>query len=115
MDEEERMGREPEWRVDEAATSAEVTQDPAPLDESPSEGRVVFEDEDGHRRQLPEDMSRLSTEQRDAALAAMSQALRAGPPDFARVAAIERLTEMHAAGRISAEQFEKERRRLESY
>jgi len=36
----------------------------------------------------------------------MSQALRAGPPDFARVAAIERLTEMHAAGRISEEQFE---------
>lgn len=115
MDWKKRMGRKPEWRVDEAATSAEVTQDPAPLDAPPSQGRVVFEDEDGNHRRLPEDLSRLSTEQRDAALAAMSQALRAGPPDFARVAAIERLTEMHAAGRISEEQFEKERRRLESY
>lgn len=52
---------------------------------------------------------------RDAALAAMSQALGAAPPDVARMAAIERLTELRAAGRISEEQYRDERRRLESY
>lgn len=56
-----------------------------------------------------------SEEERDAALAAMSQALGAAAPDVARVAAIERLTELRAAGRISEEQYRKERRRLESY
>lgn len=56
-----------------------------------------------------------SAEQRDAAIAAMSQALGAAPPDLARMAAVERLTEMRAAGTISAEQYRKERRRLESY
>lgn len=111
-----RMGRRLTWRVDERATSAELAADPAaPLPSDSGEGRVVYVDENGRSRRLPADLGELSAEERDAAIAATSQALGAGPPDYARTAAIERLTELRAAGRISEEQFHKERRRLEDY
>ena len=61
------------------------------------------------------DRAGMTPEQRDAALDAASQALGAAPREHARVAAIERLTELRAAGTISQEQFERERRRLEAY
>ncbi|MDP1850194.1 MAG: hypothetical protein Q8K79_20575 [Solirubrobacteraceae bacterium] len=77
-------------------------------------GRVVYVDEHGQARRLPADLSELSPESRDAAIAAMSQALGARP-DAARVAALERLTELRAAGRMSEEQYRRERRRIEEY
>jgi hypothetical protein len=70
-------------------------------------------DENGRR--LPADLSELTAEQRDAALGAMSEALGRAPLDYARMAAIERLTEMRAQGRITQEHFERERRRLQEY
>jgi hypothetical protein len=76
---------------------------------------MVYTDDDGRSRYLPADPGGLAAEQRDAAIAGLSQALGAGGPDVARRAAIERLTEIRAAGRISEEQYRKERRRLESY
>lgn len=118
MDWKKRLGRKLTWRVDEDATSADVLEGRAtPRDPSdPSGGgRVVFVDENGERRRLPGDMSQLRAEERDAAIAGMAQALGAGPPDQARMAAIERLTELRAEGKISEEQFHKERRRLEDY
>ena len=42
-------------------------------------------------------------------------ALGAAPADEARLAAVERLTELRAAGSISEETFTRERRRLEEY
>ena len=111
-----RLGRRLTWRVDERATSADLAAGPAaPLPPASGEGRVVYVDENGRPRRLPADLRELSAEERDAAIAATSQALGAGPPDYARTAAIERLTELRAAGRISEEQFHKERRRLEDY
>jgi hypothetical protein len=68
-----------------------------------------------HGRRLPDDLGALTAEQRDAALSAMSQALGGASPDYARLAAIERLTEMRSAGTITQEFFERERRRLEQY
>ena len=118
VDWKKRLGRKLTWRVDEDATSADALEGRAtPWDPSnPSGGgRVVFVDEDGEQRRLPDDMSQLRAEERDAAIAGMAQALGAGPPDQARMAAIERLTELRAAGKISEEQFHKERRRLEDY
>lgn len=75
----------------------------------------MYTDENGRQRRLPADLAELTADQRAAALAAMSQALGAGPADAARTAAIERLTEIRAAGRISEEQYRKERRRLIDY
>lgn len=116
MDWKRRLGRKLVWRVDERATSAELMPDPAaPLRPPGADGRVVYVDESGQRRRLPADLGELSDEERDAAIAAMSQALGAAPPELARTAAIERLTEMRAAGRIGEEQYQRERRRLEDY
>ena len=116
MDWKQRLGRKLTWRVDENATAADAIEDRAtPRDPSAGGGRVVFVDESGEQRRLPDDMSQLRPEERDAAIEGMSQALGAGPPDQARMAAIERLTELRAAETITEEQFQKERRRLEDY
>ncbi len=110
-----RLGRKLTWRVDDEAMAAELTPDSPPLGEGPAGGRVVFEDENGRPRRLPADVGELTPEQRNAAIEAMSQALGAPAPDYARTAAIERLTELRASGRMTEEQFQKERRRLEDY
>lgn len=116
MEAEEPQEEDLGWRVDEGATSAEIVDDPAPLSPGPAEGRVVFRDEAGRRTRLPADLSQLSPRSRDAALQAMGNALRSGPPqNIAVMAALERLSQMRAAGKISEEQYEKERERLENY
>ena len=110
-----RLGRKLTWRIDDDAMAADLTPDSPSLGEGPAGGRVVFQDENGQLRRLPADIGELTNEERDAAIAAMSHALGAPSPDNARMAAIERLTELRAAGRMTEEQFQKERRRLEDY
>ena len=110
-----RLGRKLTWRVDDDAMAAELTPDAPPLGAGPPGGRVVYSDEHGQRHRLPADLGELTAEERDAAIDAMSQALGAPPRDYARAAAIERLTELRAAGRMTEEQFQKERRRIEDY
>ena len=110
-----RLGRKLTWRVDDDAMAAELTADSPPLGAGPPGGRVIFEDENGQPRRLPADLGGLTAEERDAAIEAMSQALGAQTRDDARTAAIERLTELRAAGRMPEEQFQKERRRIEDY
>lgn len=110
------LGRKLVWRVDDSATHAGLTSDEAAVPgRPPGHGCVVYIDEDGRRRRLPADLAELTAEQRDAAITALSQGLGAAPPDAARMAAIERLTEIRASGRISEEQYSRERRRLERY
>ena len=104
------------WRVDREATMDDLTADPhAPLRPPDGRGRMVYVDEQGQRRRLPPNLDELSPRQRDAAIAALAQELGAAPADQARMAAIERLTELRAAGRISDEDYRRERRRLEEY
>ena len=111
-----RDGRRLDWRADETATLDDLRADPTePLQPHDGGGRVVYVDDDGQRRRLPADLSRLTPEERDAAIRATSQVPGAGAPDTARIAAIERLTEIRAAGRISEENYLRERRRLENY
>jgi hypothetical protein len=116
VDRSKRNDEKIDWTVDEAATTDDLLADPeAPLRPPEGGGRVVFVDESGAQRRLPPNLGELSRAQRDAALSAMSRALGAGPQDYAKTAAIERLTELRAAGKISDEKFERERRRLENY
>lgn len=75
-------------------------------------GEVVYVDEHGRRRRLPADLDELTPEQRRAAVAALSSALGAPDPDYARLAAVERLTELRAAGRLTEENYQRERKRL---
>ncbi len=99
--------RDPVWKVDEAESKDRLVE--------PGEragGKLVYVDEDGRRRRLPADMSTLTPAERRAATAALSSALGAPDPDYARLAAVERLTEMRAAGTLSEENYNRERRRL---
>ncbi len=99
--------RDPVWKVDEAESKDRLLE---PGDRPG--GKIVYVDEDGRRRRLPADMSTLTPAQRRAATAALSSALGAPDPDYARLAAVERLTEMRAAGTVSEENYNRERRRL---
>jgi hypothetical protein len=56
-----------------------------------------------------------SVEELAARATELSEVLGAAPVDEARLAAIERLTEMRAAGSISEEDFAREKRRLQAY
>lgn len=116
MDWKERLGRKLGWVVDDSATMEDLAADPtAPLKPPGGGGRVVYVDADGNKRRLPADLDELHPDERDAAIEAMSQALGAPPPDVARTAAIERLTELRAEGKISEDAYRRERRRLERY
>jgi len=99
--------RKPAWKVD-AAQSLARSLEPG---ERPG-GRLVYVDEHGQRHLLPADMAQLTPEELRAATAALSSALGAPDPDYARLAAVERLTEMRAAGTLSEENYKRERRRL---
>ncbi len=67
------------------------------------------------RRQGDASGEQESVEQLSARAVELAEVLGAAPVDEARVAAIERLTELRAAGSISDEDFAREKRRLEAY
>lgn len=96
-----------DWKVDKEESLARLRKA-----DDPHGGRLVYVDEDGRHRRLPADISTLTREERRAAANALSAALGAPDPDYARLAAVERLTEMRAAGTLSEENFNRERRRL---
>ena len=66
-------------------------------------------------RRVTEALSGASREDIAAAADYLSERMGKAPPDDAKAAAIERLTEMHAAGKISTENFEREKKRLSEY
>ncbi len=68
-----------------------------------------------HRSPAPTDQGDATVDELAAAAAELSSALGAVPIEEARLAAIERLTELRAAGKISAEAFARERQRLLDY
>ncbi len=104
----------PVWKVDRDESIARAAERPDhEATGKPGAGKLVYIDEYGQRRHLPADLSRLSTDERDAAIGALSAALGADP-DYATIAALERLAEMHASGAISEEIYLREKRRLES-
>lgn len=104
----------PVWKVDRDESIARAAEGPdREAAGGPGTGKLVYTDEHGRRRHLPADLSRLSTDERDAAIGALSSALGADP-DYATIAALERLAEMHASGAISEEIYLREKRRLES-
>jgi len=113
---EDRPGAPPTWYIDAADSIARAQREsPAgrPLGVGP--GMLTYVDENGKRHQLPENLRNLSVEERQAALAALSSAAGAPPPDAARIAALERLNELRAAGAVSEENYAREKRRLMDY
>jgi Short C-terminal domain len=106
----DRSNGKPQWRVDEEESRARLPEEDHWEPPKPGgEGKLVYVDEQGQHRRLPVDMT---VEERDAASAALSSALGGPSPDDARLAAIERLNELRAAGVFSEEDFNREKRRL---
>lgn len=102
--------REAGWEVDKEESLGRLRRG-----EEPPGGRLSYVDEHGRHRRLPADLGALTPEERRAAVGALSRALGGPDPDDARLAAVERLTEIRAAGRMSEEDFVRERRRLMGY
>ncbi len=105
----DQSGQDPAWKVDPEESHAHLVKPDEPG------GKLVYVDEHGRRRRLPADVGTLPPHERRAAAAALSSALGAPDPGYARVAALERLAEMRAAGTLSKENYERERRRLMDY
>ncbi len=103
----------PVWRVDATASRARLqdTGGEEPAAEA-GMGKLVYTDEHGRQRRLPADLSELSAQEIRAAAKASSYELGAVEPNYVQVVAIERLNELHAAGRFSAEDYLREKRRI---
>lgn len=98
----------PDWRVDADASRARLSD---PADDAPG-GKLVYTDEQGRQRRLPADMSELSSGEAAAAARALSYELGAVEPSYAQIVALERLSELHASGAFSDEDYDREKRRL---
>jgi len=104
----------PVWEVDQEATRARLRRE-ATSGTGPGEaggGKMAYTDQHGDLRRLPADMGELTGPELGAAARALSQELGAPSPDYARIAAVERLNELHAAGAVSEENYNREKRRL---
>ena len=77
--------------------------------EAAAEGDVSSRE---HRDRVTAAMRGASVEELAAAAAALSSALGAAPAGDARAAALERLTELRAAGSITDENYARETRRI---
>lgn len=109
----EESAAQADWRVDAEASRARLRgmiKKPGP--EQGDGGMLLFTDEQGRQRRLPEDLSRLSSEEVAAAARAMSYELGAPEPSYAQIAAIEHLNELRASGAVSDENYLREKRRL---
>ena len=104
----------PVWEVEQEMTRARLRRE-ATSGTGPGEaggGKMVYTDQHGQRRRLPADMSEVTGPELGAAAQALSSELGAPSPDYARIAAVERLNELHAAGAVSEENYIREKRRL---
>lgn len=70
------------------------------------------DDRDRRREPSPEAAGEERGDDVTERLSQLSQALGGAPPDEARIAAVERLTELRAEGKVSEENYRRERRRL---
>jgi hypothetical protein len=112
-DREGESGNPPVWRIDEVASRRRLRDIFAGKTPAHGDGgKLIYTDEQGRQRRLPEDMSSLSTAEIMAVARATSQHLGAAPPGDARIAALERLNEMRASGMVSEENYLREKRRL---
>ncbi len=103
----------PVWEVDQEATRARLRVEASRTGPGKAGGgKMIYADQQGKHRRLPADMSELTGAELGAAAAALSAELGGQTPDYARIAAIERLTELRAAGAVSEENFIREKRRL---
>ena len=114
--EEGELERDPVWRVEGEESMDSLLEQTSPSDaRADGEGMMIYTDEHGRRRRIPAERGALSSGELRAAAAALRADLGGPTPDYARMAAIERLTELRASGKMSEEDFLREKKRLENY
>ncbi len=108
--------KKPVWNVEGEESMDRMLKEPYPSDpNAPHAGKITFTDEQGRRRRIPSQRGVLSSGELGAAADALHRDLGGPARDYARVAAIERLTELRASGKMSEEDFLREKKRIESY
>jgi hypothetical protein len=108
--------QDPVWKVEGEASMDSLLGQTSPEDaRAEGEGMMIYTDEHGRRRRIPAERGALSRGELRAASNALQADLGAAPVDYARMAAIERLTELRASGKMSEEDFLREKKRLENY
>lgn len=114
--EEGQPGQDPVWKVEGEESMDSLLEQSSTGDARPDgEGMMIYTDEHGRRRRIPAERGAWSGSELRGAAGALHRDLGAPPLDYARRAAIERLTELRAAGRMSEEEFLREKKRLENY
>ncbi len=112
----EEPDRDPVWKVEGEASMDSLLEQTSPSDaRSDGEGMMIYTAEHGQRRRIPAQRGALSSGELRAAAGALRADLGEAPVDYARMAAIERLTELRASGKMSEENFLREKKRLENY
>lgn len=115
-DEDEAFDAEPVWKVEGEESMDKLLEQPSPNDpNAEGGGMMIFTDERGQRRRIPAERGALSGGELRAAANALQADLGGPAADYARIAAIERLTELRASGKMSEEDFVREKKRLENY
>ena len=115
-EEEAEPEKDPVWKVEgEETMDSLVEPDSSTKPRAEGEGMMIYTDERGRRRRIPAERGALSSGELRAASAALRADLGEAPVDYARMAAIERLTELRASGKMSEEDFLREKKRLENY
>jgi hypothetical protein len=112
-EEEETPTEQPEWKVEGEESMDSMLEQTPPGDPSyDGGGMMIFTDEHGRRRRIPAERGTMSGRDLGAAARALQNDLGAAPRDYAKVALLERLNELRASGKMSEENFLKEKKRL---
>ena len=115
-DEDEAPDEEPVWKVEGEESMDKMVEQTPPSDPVyDGGGMMIFTDEHGRRHRIPAERGAMGSADLRAAAKALQADLGRSPVAYARIAAIERLTELHASGKMSEEDFLREKKRLENY
>lgn len=109
-------GEEPVWKVEGEETMDKLqNQIPPSSPRYDGGGMMIFTDEQGRRRRIPAERGQMGSVEMRAAAHALHRDLGAPAADYRMAAVMERLNELRASGRMSEEDYQREKRRLENY
>lgn len=115
-DEDGGADEEPVWKVEGEETMDKLqNQIPPSSPRYDGGGMMIFTDEQGRRRRIPAERGQMSGGELRAAANALQRDLGGPTADYRRVAVIERLNELRASGKMSEEDYLREKKRLEEY
>ena len=113
-DEDEPADEEPVWKVEGEDSMDKMLGQTSPSDPSyDGGGMMIFTDEQGRRHRIPTERGQMSSAEMRAAAHALHRDLGAPPADYRQAAVMERLNELRASGKMTEEDYEREKKRLQ--